>query len=172
MNIFGVGEMELVIILILMLVVAGPKRMVKWAYVLGQYTAKLRGMWTETVGYLQKEFDEAGLDVQLPKTPPTKATLNQTIVQAMKPLTKSLEDPLKEPLKEVNRVKDMATIDMGVNGSTGNGNGKVQTSSAPSTPAAPPAPTTPPSPPSDSPSSGLGTWSGGAPTSTSEDKPQ
>lgn len=164
MNIFGIGEMELAIILILMLIVAGPKRMIQWAYVLGTYVTKLRGMWTETVGYLQKELDDAGVNVQIPKDVPTRGTLNQTIMQAVKPLTQSLE----EPLNEVNRVKSMATIDMSTNGSTnGNGNGKVQTSNPP------PASTEPPSaPPPSNPSGSFGTWSGAAPTSNPEDKPQ
>ncbi len=167
MNIFGIGEMELAVILVLMLIVAGPKRMIQWAYVLGTYVTKLRGMWTETVGYLQKELDDAGLEVQLPKEPPTRGTLNQTVMQAVKPLTKSLE----EPLNEVNRVKNMATIDMSTNGSSngnGNGNGKVQMNNLPP---APPASNEPPAPPS-SPSGNFGTWSGAAPTSNPEDKPQ
>ena len=168
MNIFGVGGTELVLILIIMLVVAGPKRMVRWAYVLGKYTAKMRSMWTETVGYLQKEFDEAGLDIQLPKDVPTKASLNQTIAQAMKPLTQQLEEPLKEPLKEIKSVADMAKVDIGTTSlSNGSANGKAQTSVAPS--AAPPS--EPPAPPSDS-SDNLGTWSGTASPSNSEDKPQ
>ncbi len=164
MNIFGVGGMELALILVIMLVVAGPKRMIQWAYVLGQYTTKLRAMWTETVGYLQKEFDDAGVDIQLPKEPPTRGTLNQTIVQAMKPLTQSLEEPLKElkePLNEVDRIKNMATIDMST---ASNGNGKAQTNTLPPAPSEPP----PPAPPGNS-SGSFGTWSGAAPTSNPED---
>jgi Sec-independent protein translocase protein TatA len=171
MNIFGVGGMELAVILVIMLVVAGPKRMIQWAYVLGQYTTKLRAMWTETVGYLQKEFDDAGVGIKLPTEPPTRGTLNQTIIQAMKPLTEQIQEPLntlKEPINEVNKIKSMATIDMSANGSSnGNGNGNVQANTLPPPPTEPP----PPTPPS-SPSGSFGTWSGAAPTSNPEDKPQ
>ena len=65
MNLLGVGVPELVVIFIIMLVFAGPKRMVKWAYVLGQYTAQLREMWQQTVAAFQKELADANLD--LPK---------------------------------------------------------------------------------------------------------
>ena len=76
MEIFGVGGAELVAILIIMLVVAGPKRMIQWAYVLGQYTAKARATWADVMAGVQKEIDDAGLDVKLPKTMPTRASLN------------------------------------------------------------------------------------------------
>lgn len=104
MNVFGVGGMELVFILLIMLVVAGPKRMIRWAYILGQYTARLRRMWEETVDYLQKEIDEAGVDVKLPKEPPTRANLNRAISDAMKPITA----PVQEALDEVDNVKKLA----------------------------------------------------------------
>ena len=76
MEIFGVGAGEVVAILVIMLVVAGPKRMVQWAYVLGQYVSKARAMWGDVMAGVQKEIDDAGLDVQLPKTMPTRADLN------------------------------------------------------------------------------------------------
>lgn len=76
MEIFGVGGGEVVAILVIMLVVAGPKRMVQWAYVLGQYVSKARAMWDGVMAGVQKEIDDAGLDMQLPKTMPTRANLN------------------------------------------------------------------------------------------------
>ncbi len=60
-GIFGVGPGELVVILIIMLVVAGPKRMIAWAYMLGKYTAQLRAMFQETMNAFQKEIDAAGV---------------------------------------------------------------------------------------------------------------
>ena len=65
MEILGIGGAEFIAIFIIMLVVAGPKRMIQWAYVMGKYTAKIRAMWAESMTYLQKEFDAAGLDVIL-----------------------------------------------------------------------------------------------------------
>ena len=76
MEIFGVGGAEMVAILVIMLVVAGPKRMIQWAYVLGQYVAKARAMWAEMMAGVQKEIDDAGLDVKLPTSIPTRANLN------------------------------------------------------------------------------------------------
>jgi len=155
MNIFGVGGMELGLILVIMLIVAGPKRMIRWAYVLGTYTAKLRKMWEETVDYIQKEVDEAGLDVQVPKELPTRANLNREITRMMKPVTAPVEDALKE----VNEVKKSA-----VNGarippltpkpSTGEPKPATAAVEPAPTPTAPP-PATPPAPSGD-----FGTWSG------------
>ena len=77
MNILGVGAAELVAVLLIMLVFAGPKRMIHWSYVLGQHVAKFRKIWSETVDLVQKEFDEAGVDIKLPKEPPTRKSVNQ-----------------------------------------------------------------------------------------------
>ncbi|MEP6987640.1 MAG: hypothetical protein ABI970_18695, partial [Chloroflexota bacterium] len=98
MEIFGVGGAEVVAILIIMLIVAGPKRMIQWAYVLGQYTTKARAMWAETMGYVQKELNEAGMDIELPKDIPTRASLNSEISKqvqkAVAPISKPLQDTL------------------------------------------------------------------------------
>jgi len=85
MEIFGVGGAELVAILIIMLIVAGPKRMIQWAYILGQYVAKIRSMWADVMAGVQKELDAAGMDVQLPKTMPTRAELNNHVNQFVNP---------------------------------------------------------------------------------------
>ena len=65
MNLLGVGVPELVVIFVIMLVFAGPKRMVRWAYILGQYTAQLREMWQQTLDAFRKELADANLE--LPK---------------------------------------------------------------------------------------------------------
>ena len=108
MNIFGVGGMELIFILIIMLVVAGPKRMIRWAYILGQYTSKLRRMWEETVDVLQKEMDEAGMDVKLPRDVPTRGSLSRTVNSAVNKAMSPVTTPIKDTLSEVDRVKQMA----------------------------------------------------------------
>ena len=71
MNILGVGPGELAVVFIIMLVVAGPKRMVQWAYTAGRYTAQLRAMFQETLNAVQKELAESGLDIRkdLPNVP-------------------------------------------------------------------------------------------------------
>src|SRR5450432_95666 len=71
MNFLGVGPGELAVVFIIVLVVAGPERMVQWAYTAGRYVAQLRTMFQETLNAIQKEFAESGLDVTkgLPKIP-------------------------------------------------------------------------------------------------------
>ena len=98
MNVLGVGGTELLIILLIMLVIAGPKRMIHWSYVLGQHLAKFRRMWSETVDIVQQEFDEAGVGIQLPKNVPTRGSLNK---QAGK-LLSGVTTPVQETLDEVN----------------------------------------------------------------------
>jgi Sec-independent protein translocase protein TatA len=64
MEIAGVGPLEVVAIFIIMLVVAGPKRMVSWAYTLGQYVSKMRTMFQETMDAVKKEIDVESLDIR------------------------------------------------------------------------------------------------------------
>jgi len=101
MEIFGVGSGEVVAILVIMLVVAGPKRMVQWAYVLGQYVSKARAMWDEVMAGVQKEINEAGLDVQLPKTMPTRADLNN-LTKPMNNVWAGITAPVQEAMKDVS----------------------------------------------------------------------
>lgn len=69
MNIFGVGPAELILILILLFVVAGPKRMIQWAYYLGRYTAQFRRMVEESWSQVRKELESAQIDLpeELPR---------------------------------------------------------------------------------------------------------
>ncbi|MCY4538278.1 MAG: hypothetical protein OXE52_08620 [Chloroflexi bacterium] len=108
MNIFGVGGAELIAILVIMLVFAGPKRMIHWSYVLGQYVAKFRVIWSQTVDLVQKEFDEAGVDIKLPKEPPTRQNLNRSLGEAMKPMTKPIQDSIDEVKKDVDTLQDVS----------------------------------------------------------------
>ena len=108
MNVFGVGAWELVAILLIMLVFAGPKRMIHWSYVLGQHVAKFRKIWSETVDLVQKEFDEAGVDIKLPKEPPTRKNLNRSLTDAVKPMTQPVQDSLDEVKKDMGTFKELA----------------------------------------------------------------
>lgn len=108
MNVFGVGAWELVAILLIMLVFAGPKRMIHWSYVLGQHVAKFRKIWSETVDLVQKEFDEAGVDIKLPKEPPTRKTLNRSLTDAVKPMTQPVQDSLDEVKKDMETFKEVS----------------------------------------------------------------
>lgn len=101
MEIFGIGGAELVAIFIIMLVVAGPKRMIQWAYILGQYTAKARSMWGEVMAGVQREFDAAGMDVQLPKTLPTSKTLLNPASNVWAGITRPVQDVMNEVGAEI-----------------------------------------------------------------------
>ncbi len=69
MNIFGVGPAELILILVLLFVVAGPKRMIQWAYYIGRYTAQFRRMVEESWSQVRKELESAQIDLpeELPR---------------------------------------------------------------------------------------------------------
>ncbi len=69
MNILGVGPAELILILILLFVVAGPKRMIQWAYHLGRYMALFRRMVEESWSQVRKEIESAQIDLpeELPR---------------------------------------------------------------------------------------------------------
>lgn len=59
MDIFGIGVPEMVIICLVIVLVAGPRRSAIWAREVGRYVSQFR----EYVGQLMKEFeDEIGTD--------------------------------------------------------------------------------------------------------------
>lgn len=100
MNIFGIGEIELIIVILIALVVAGPKRMIQWAYIAGRWVARARKMWSEAVGLLQQELDQSGVDVKLPKEMPTRASIRRGVESTLKPLA----DPVRGAINEVKSV--------------------------------------------------------------------
>ncbi len=106
MDILGVGGWELIAIILIMLVVAGPKRMIQWSYTLGKYVSQLRQMWSDTAEMIQKEFDDAGVDVQVPKDIPNRASLNREINRVLTPVTKPFQESMEATRKEIQGVKD------------------------------------------------------------------
>lgn len=139
MNILGIGGPELIIILVLMLIVAGPKRMIQWAYIMGTYVAKFRRMWAETVDVLQKEFDEAGVGVQIPKDIPTRGTIRAQAAKVMSTVT----DPVKETMgqldaevKQIGTATGAATQAVKTTARTTNGHSALRTTPAVRRPAA------------------------------------
>ena len=163
MNVFGIGGWELVLVLLIMLIVAGPKRMATWAYTLGRWTAKLRTMWEEVAVSFEAELKESGIDIELPKTPPTRANLQRTVQDYGKKVLeatgnpedefKKIRDDLEGVGKEVKSEVD--EVNRAVKASTASTNGVKQ----PSRPAA-----SPPPPPADNDTdesaSDYGTWGG------------
>lgn len=108
MNFFGVGGAEIIAILVIMLVFAGPKRMIHWSYVLGTYVSKFRKMWSQTVDLVQKEFDDAGVDITLPKEPPTRQNLNRAITDAVKPVTNPVQQSIDEVKKDMDTFQELS----------------------------------------------------------------
>ena len=110
MNILGIGGWEFVAILLIALIVAGPKRMIHWAYIMGRYVGKLRIMWAETMAMVQKEIDEAGVDIQLPKEPPTRQSINTMAAKAFEPFTKPLQETVAEVEAEAKKVGELTKL--------------------------------------------------------------
>jgi Sec-independent protein translocase protein TatA len=138
MNILGIGGPELIIILLLMLIVAGPKRMIQWAYIMGTYVAKFRRMWAETVDVLQHEFDEAGVGVQIPKDLPTRGSIRSQAAKMMSTVT----DPVKETMgqldaevKQIGTATSAAAQSVKTTARTSNGHAASRASSAARSPA-------------------------------------
>jgi Sec-independent protein translocase protein TatA len=109
MNFLGMGPAELVLLLIMALIIAGPKRMIHWMYILGRWTAKAKAMWLDAVDAIQREINEAGLDVQVPRELPTRGNLNRMARDAMKPMTKEFEKEIDEVKRLGDEVKQVQT---------------------------------------------------------------
>jgi Sec-independent protein translocase protein TatA len=123
-GIFGIGIWELGLIFIIMLAVAGPKRMVKWAFELGKITAKLRGMFQETMDAFKREIDASDLNLSkdLPKLPTQRF------------------DIVKEANKLVDEAVNTPTNSKYSSSTSGNVSATTMTTATPpSSPAAPPA---------------------------------
>jgi Sec-independent protein translocase protein TatA len=110
MELFGIGTAELIAILIIMLVVAGPKRMIRWAYILGQYTAKIRRLWAETMAVVQKEFDAAGMDITVPREIPTRSTLVSQMNNALSSVTRPVQTALDEVKTGVHEAQAVLNV--------------------------------------------------------------
>ncbi len=144
MNILGVGPGEILVVLILMLIVAGPKRMVEWAYHVGRYTAQLRRMFQETMAVIQKELAESGVEV-----PKELTSLQNTTFDIVREASKIIntEPSPAAPAPSTPPASNGADSGAASNGAASNG---AATSGEPTTaepPAASDTSTTPGSPP-------------------------
>ena len=110
MNIIGVGTSELLLVLVIMMVIAGPKRMIIWANLLGQYWVKLRRIWSEMVKEIQKELDDAGVDVTLPKTPPTRTQMDKWAQAAMKAVSEPLQEDDNILRRELSFIEEQTKL--------------------------------------------------------------
>lgn len=155
MDILGIGGWELVAIFIIMLVVAGPQRMIRWSYTMGQYIGKLRNMWREMATQLQKEIDAAGIDVKVPTQPPRPGSIQRQVRQSINKAVTPIKDPLnavKAEIDSTNKALKQATSN-------------TKEAPAPAQEAAPAAPIEPVS-------SGFGAWSSAGQTDNAQQAEQ
>lgn len=110
MEFLGFGGMELLTILLITLIVAGPKRMIEWAYIAGRYLAKLRIVWKQMMESVQQEFDEAGIDMKVPKDIPTRREINRLANDASRPLRESMQRAMSDYEDEVKELKDSVKV--------------------------------------------------------------
>ncbi len=175
MEILGIGGWEIALIFVLMLIVAGPKRMIAWSYTLGRYLAVFRNLWAETAAQLQKELKQSGVDVEIPSELPTRGSINSMISNTVTKIAAPVTDPLKETQKQLG-VKDLMgpatprTLNKPVTGQPAPANGTpangtpaavepAEPGAQPGTPQPPGTPAPTPSQPEES--TGFGSWTGG-----------
>jgi Sec-independent protein translocase protein TatA len=94
-NFLGIGLWELGLIFVLLFTVAGPKRMVKWAFELGRYAAQLRKMFQETMDAFKREIDLSDLDIR--KDMPALPTQRFDIVKEANKLVNETKTEAKAP---------------------------------------------------------------------------
>ncbi len=154
MDILGIGGWELAAILLIMLIVAGPKRMIAWSYTLGRWVGQARRMWSEAAQVIQKEFDDAGIDVKVPEQPPTRASLKADVNKMLTPITQPLQETIDTVKGDFDNAKRAASIP-GFTAKAGNAAIKAT--------AIKPAPDASPPPNGSAPAANapnFGTWSG------------
>jgi Sec-independent protein translocase protein TatA len=100
MSLFGVGIMELVLVVMIALIVAGPKRMIQWAYLTGRFIAQAQHTWSKAISAMQKEFDDAGVDLHLPKDPMNPQEMRRFKEEALKPIREPMEQAIRDYQQE------------------------------------------------------------------------
>lgn len=106
MNIFGVGSAEFVLILIIALIVAGPKRLIEWSYIAGRYIGQMKVLWSQMVESLQQDLDEAGVDIKLPKQLPNRSNIDKVAGEVLRPLAEPMQQAMKDYEAEVKKLDD------------------------------------------------------------------
>ncbi|MFW5691547.1 MAG: hypothetical protein ACOCXZ_03505 [Chloroflexota bacterium] len=116
MNILGMGLWELVLVLVIALVVAGPKRTLNWMYVLGRFAAQVREMWSRVMEGVQKDLDDAGVDIKLPADPTDRAEMSRFARDALRPLQEPMQKAMRDYENEARQlektIKDEAHLEI------------------------------------------------------------
>lgn len=113
MNFLGVGGTELLLILLIALIVAGPRRLITWSYELGRWLARAQRIWAESARMMQRELDEADIDFKVPRQIPTRRGLNQQLKSAIRRAAAPIQEPLDELQGEIRSDlnADIRTLD-------------------------------------------------------------
>lgn len=164
MEFLGIGGWEIVAILLVMLIFAGPKRMLQWSYTLGKWVGVARGMWAQTAQQLEHELHESGVDIEVPRDLPTRQSLNASISKYVSNAAKPVVEPVKDVQRELDSTRKSITPgDPNAFKAKKNGSTEPAVVTPPSTNGAAdkPASEPPPAPPPDEPdsASGFGSWS-------------
>jgi Sec-independent protein translocase protein TatA len=171
MEILGIGGWELIAIIAIMLIVAGPKRMISWSYTLGKYVGMARSLWAQTAQQLQKELNDSGVDVTVPTEIPTRRSLQASVTKMVSDVSKPVTEPVEELKKELEPLRREITpgdpnAAKARRAAAMNGNSTPKPNIRPSLPAAsaptaaPPKEEPPPAPPADETNNPFGTWGG------------
>ena len=149
MSLFGVGIMELALVIMIALIVAGPKRMLQWAYLAGRFLAQAQHTWSKAISAMQKEFDEAGVDLHLPKDPTNREEMRRFKEEAFKPIRQPMEQAIRDYHEEQrNLYNEVKQIEAEVSDAVKQADDVPEDQSA-----------TPSTPPDNQPVNGFGTWS-------------
>lgn len=108
MNLFGIGPAELAIIFAIMLVVAGPKRMLQWAYVAGRQISRLRRMWEEAMAAIKQELEDSGVDPEVTRTVEQMARMSRRdqaskATNAVRSSFKAFTQPLADAVEQIDK---------------------------------------------------------------------
>ena len=95
MNLFGIGTAEFITLFIIMLLVAGPQRMLRWSYDLGRHMRKFKKLWDDTITSIQHEGEQLELDVDMPRLPSSQVI--NAIHQDLASLAREVQAPSTPP---------------------------------------------------------------------------
>lgn len=109
MEIFGVGPLELLVIMVILLIVVGPKRLPELAAELAhllrtarKYGTQITQELTETMNELEKEYDDMKGDWK---------DVGQGLSEATKPVSAGLDAAVRDASKPVSTGLDTAVRD-------------------------------------------------------------
>jgi len=105
MNILGMGIPELLLIIVIAMIVAGPKRLMQWAYLSGRFLGQMRVVWGQMMDSVQKEFDDAGVNIKMPKDPLNRNQVRKFTQDALRPFSEPMQQAMDEYEREAKALE-------------------------------------------------------------------